>query len=154
MILKYIFGHDFEAEIWLSFWGLSLVKLLKRSVDNLKGNNFCGSHQPFGPLCLWQYSSFSLNCLNQYLVLSLFKESNFSHNLNFQSVSHSTLALDHVKLTQQQILGGLGLKWWQNKIASHKTARPLLEHLNIIHFDRIAWRLTHFSDFRHFIWSG
>ena len=94
----------------MSFWGLSLVKLLKRSVDKLKGNNFGGSTQPFGPLCLWQYSSFSLNCLNQYLVLSLFKESNFSHNLNFQSVSHSTLALDHVKLTQQQILGGLVAK--------------------------------------------
>ena len=47
-------------------------------------------------------------------------------------MSQSTLALDHVKLTQQQILGGLGLKWWQNKIASHKTHKPPSQRMHYL----------------------
>ena len=56
--LKLKFFEDFEVDIWWSFWGLSLVKILKLNFDQLliwpKITYFGESTQSLGPLCIWQ----------------------------------------------------------------------------------------------------
>ena len=50
--------NKFEADIYLSFWGFTLEKILKLDLDKLatwlKSSHFVENAQPLGPLCLWK----------------------------------------------------------------------------------------------------